>query len=47
MPKTHQVLTAPAPGTVVAPVHTYDDSQNAKLKALLEVRRQARLRRRR
>lgn len=36
MAKTHQVLTTPAPGTVVAPVHIYDDSQSAKLKALLE-----------
>ena len=38
MAKTHQVHTKPAPGTVVAPVHTYDDEQKAKMKALLEVR---------
>ena len=37
MAKTHQVLTAPAPGTVV-PVREYDDDQKAKLHALQEVR---------
>ncbi|KAI0778940.1 CRAL/TRIO domain-containing protein [Trametes elegans] len=35
MAKTHQVLTAPAPGTVV-PVREYDDDQKAKLHALQE-----------
>lgn len=36
MAKTHEVLTKPAPGTVVAPVHTYDEEQKAKMRALLE-----------
>ncbi|KAI0658384.1 CRAL-TRIO domain-containing protein [Cubamyces menziesii] len=35
MAKTHQVLTHPAPGTVV-PVRTYTDEQNAKMEALRE-----------
>ncbi|EKM61679.1 uncharacterized protein PHACADRAFT_248434 [Phanerochaete carnosa HHB-10118-sp] len=36
MAKTHQVLTKPAPGTVIFPVHTYDDEQKAQMQALLE-----------
>lgn len=36
MPKTHQVLTTPAPGTVINPVHTYTDDQKAKMQALRE-----------
>lgn len=38
MAKTHEVLTAPAPGTVISPVHEYTDEQKGKMKALLEVR---------
>ncbi|KAI0042536.1 CRAL/TRIO domain-containing protein [Auriscalpium vulgare] len=34
MAKTTKVLTTPAPGTVVAPVHVYDDEQTAKLQEL-------------
>ena len=37
MAKTHHVLTRPAPGTVIAPVHTYDDEQKVKMQALREV----------
>lgn len=37
MPKTHQVFTTPAPGTVINPVHTYTDDQKAKMQALREV----------
>ena len=40
MAKTHEVLVKPAPGTQVAPVHSYDDEQKAKLLALKEVRTQ-------
>lgn len=41
MAKTHQVLTRPAPGTVIAPVHTHDEEQKAKIQALLEVSEQS------
>ena len=37
MTKTTQVLTQPAPGTVVKPVHVYDEEQKEKLEALREV----------
>ncbi|KAF7794856.1 hypothetical protein EIP86_005998 [Pleurotus ostreatoroseus] len=36
MPKTHQILTAPAPGTQIRPVHQYDEEQKGKMKALSE-----------
>ncbi|KAI0275354.1 CRAL-TRIO domain-containing protein [Gloeopeniophorella convolvens] len=36
MTKTTDVLTTPAPGTVVKPVHEYDDEQRAKLQTLRE-----------
>ena len=38
MTKTTQVLTHPAPGTVVKPVHEYDEGQKEKLQTLREVR---------
>lgn len=38
MPTTHKILTSPAPGTVIHPVHIYDDEQKGKMKALSEVR---------
>jgi hypothetical protein len=37
MTKTTQVLTLPAPGTVVKPVYVYDEGQKEKLEALREV----------
>lgn len=37
MTKTTQVLTQPAPGTVVKPIHVYDEEQKEKLEALREV----------
>jgi hypothetical protein len=37
MTKTTQVLTQPAPGTVVKPVHVYDEEQKEKLEALRDV----------
>ena len=38
MPKTHQILTSPAPGTQIRPVHQYDEEQKGKMQALSEVR---------
>ena len=38
MVKTTDLLTSPAPGTVVKPVFVYDDAQKEKLRALREVR---------
>ncbi|KAJ8469394.1 hypothetical protein ONZ45_g16905 [Pleurotus djamor] len=34
--RTNKVLTKPAPGTVIAPIHQYTDEQTAQLKALRE-----------
>ena len=39
MVKTHEVLTKPAPGTVISPVYNYDEEQKAKIQALLQVGR--------
>ncbi|PCH34445.1 CRAL/TRIO domain-containing protein [Wolfiporia cocos MD-104 SS10] len=36
MPKTHQVLTSPAPGTVIGPVRTYTEEQQRLITALRE-----------
>ena len=37
MTKTTQLLTRPAPGTIVKPVYEYDEGQKEKLEALREV----------
>lgn len=37
MTKTTKLLTRPAPGTIVKPVHEYDEEQKEKLQALREV----------
>jgi hypothetical protein len=37
MTKTTQLLTRPAPGTIVKPVYEYDEGQKEKLQALREV----------
>ena len=37
MTKTTQLLTHPAPGTVVKPVYEYDEGQKERLRALREV----------
>jgi hypothetical protein len=37
MTKTTQLLTRPAPGTIVTPVFEYDEGQKEKLQALREV----------
>ena len=37
MTKTTQLLTRPAPGTIVKPVYEYDEGQKEKLQALCEV----------
>jgi hypothetical protein len=37
MTKTTQLLTRPAPGTVVKPVYEYDEGQKEKMQALREV----------
>lgn len=34
---THEVLTTPAAGTQVAPIHNYSDEQEVQLQALREV----------
>ncbi|KAI0066633.1 CRAL/TRIO domain-containing protein [Artomyces pyxidatus] len=36
MVKTSKILTSPVPGTVVAPIHVYDEEQQMKLKELGE-----------
>lgn len=38
MAKTHQVLTSPAPGTQVKPIHEYNEEQTAQIDELREVR---------
>lgn len=38
MSETHEVLTSPAPGTVIAPIHQYSEQQAAEIKALRQVR---------
>lgn len=38
MAKTTRISTAPSPGTQVGLVHVYDDDQEAKIRALREVR---------
>lgn len=37
MPPTTAVLTAPEPGTVIRPIHTYSEEQAAQIEALREV----------
>lgn len=37
MSPTALVLTAPEPGTVIAPIHTYSEEQAAQIEALREV----------
>jgi len=37
MTKTTQLLTRPAPGTIVKPAYEYDEEQKEKLRALREV----------
>lgn len=36
--KTHDLITAPAPGTVIAPLFTYSEEQQEQISALREVR---------
>lgn len=36
---THDLITAPAPGTAIAPLFTYSDEQYAQINALREVSR--------
>ena len=47
MAKTAQFITAPAPGTVINPVHTYTEEQTAQIAALREVRPALRIQTRR
>lgn len=35
--RTTKVLTKPAPGTVVSPIHEYTEEQHAQIKGLKEV----------
>jgi hypothetical protein len=37
---THKVLTSPAPGTVIAPIHQYSEQQAAQIKGLRQARRE-------